>query len=159
MYVCFQDKAPARCWQVEEIKFINDSLKVLQSILTRRIQKNSLASSYHSLAAVLDNVGSAIYVKDEINNEVLFENRILRNTFHKELQEHKLEDILKKERSELFHEETGHWYDLLHHKIKWVDGRDVSLYALYDITDKKNYQSKIEQQAYTDFLTGLYNRM
>lgn len=159
MYVCFQDKTPTRRWQVEEIKFINDSLKVLQSILTRRIQKNSLTSSYNSLAAVLDNVGSAIYVKDEINNEVLFENRILRNTFHKELHEHKLEDILKKERSELFHEETGHWYDLLHHKIKWVNGRDVSLYVLYDITDKKNYQYKIEQQAYTDFLTGLYNRM
>ena len=40
-----------------------------------------------------------------------------------------------------------------------MDGRDVSLYVLYDITDKKNYQYKIEQQAYTDFLTGLYNRM
>ncbi|MDD2971308.1 MAG: EAL domain-containing protein [Lachnospiraceae bacterium] len=31
--------------------------------------------------------------------------------------------------------------------------------SVYDITDKKVYQRKIEQQAYTDFLTGLYNRM
>ncbi|MDE5678808.1 MAG: EAL domain-containing protein, partial [Lachnospiraceae bacterium] len=29
----------------------------------------------------------------------------------------------------------------------------------YDITDKKACQEKIEQQAYTDFLTGLYNRI
>ena len=31
-------------------------------------------------------------------------------------------------------------------------------YAIYDVTDKKKYQRRIEQQAYTDFLTGLYNR-
>ena len=40
-----------------------------------------------------------------------------------------------------------------------MDGREVSLYSLYDITERKTYQRKIEQQAYTDFLTGLYNRM
>ncbi len=40
-----------------------------------------------------------------------------------------------------------------------MDGRKASLYSLYDITDKKIYQKKIERQAYTDFLTGLYNRM
>ncbi|MBQ9136997.1 MAG: bifunctional diguanylate cyclase/phosphodiesterase, partial [Lachnospiraceae bacterium] len=39
------------------------------------------------------------------------------------------------------------------------DGNKAALYSLYDITDKKTYQKKIEQQAYTDFLTGLYNRM
>ena len=40
-----------------------------------------------------------------------------------------------------------------------MDGREAVIYSLYDITDKKLYQRKIEQQAYTDFLTGLYNRM
>ena len=40
-----------------------------------------------------------------------------------------------------------------------MDGRQVSLCAIYDSTEKKLYQKKIEQQAYTDFLTGLYNRM
>ena len=40
-----------------------------------------------------------------------------------------------------------------------MDGKKANLYSLYDITDKKLYQRRIEQQAYTDFLTGLYNRM
>ena len=40
-----------------------------------------------------------------------------------------------------------------------MDGKPVLLCALYDVTEKKIYQRKIEQQAYTDFLTGLYNRM
>ena len=40
-----------------------------------------------------------------------------------------------------------------------MDGRRVGLCTLYDITDKKLYQKKIENQANNDFLTGLYNRM
>ena len=40
-----------------------------------------------------------------------------------------------------------------------MDGREAVLYSLYDITDKKVCQEKIGQQAYTDFLTGLYNRI
>ncbi len=31
--------------------------------------------------------------------------------------------------------------------------------SIYDVTEKKMYQRKIERQAYTDFLTGLNNRM
>ena len=40
-----------------------------------------------------------------------------------------------------------------------MDGRKVSLCTIYDITDKKVYQKKIESQANNDFLTGLFNRM
>lgn len=159
MYVCFQEKNPKRRWTVDEIKFVSDALRVLQSILTRRIQKNSLTSSYRSLTAILDNIGSAIFVKDENTKKILFANRYLRNTFQKGLEENRLDDLLNQEGTELYYEEKGHWYDLIHHRITWVDGREVSLYSLYDITERKTYQRKIEQQAYTDFLTGLYNRM
>ena len=38
-----------------EIKFTSDAVKILQSILTRRIQKNSLAGSYAALEEILDN--------------------------------------------------------------------------------------------------------
>lgn len=36
MYACFEMKEHSRNWNLEEIKFLNDSVKVLQSILTRR---------------------------------------------------------------------------------------------------------------------------
>ncbi|MEI3178861.1 MAG: hypothetical protein V8S31_11635 [Lachnospiraceae bacterium] len=39
-----------------EIKFIHDAKQVLQSILARRVASNSLASSYMSLEAILENV-------------------------------------------------------------------------------------------------------
>lgn len=35
----------------------------------------------------------------------------------------------------------------------------MTLCTIYDVTDKKLYQQKIEKQANNDFLTGLYNRM
>ena len=35
----------------------------------------------------------------------------------------------------------------------------MTLCTVYDVTDKKLYQQKIEKQANNDFLTGLFNRM
>ena len=154
-------------WSMSEIKFTADAVKVLQSILTRRIQKNSLAGSYAVLEAILDNVGCAIYVTKKKTGERLFANRKLQNTFAKELREDTFTDFLQQGITagnenglyEVYHIEKERWYDLIFKEISWVDGTSAVLYSLYDITDKKRYQRKIEQQAYTDFLTGLYNRM
>ena len=167
MYACFADSDINRRWSTYDIKFIYDSIKILQSIITKRIQKNSLASSYASLEAILDNVGSAIYVRDIETGTALFSNRILKNYFTTELATGKLDDLfdsaLPVSRDsgiyEVFHAEKNKWYDLHYTYINWVDGRKVSLCAAYDVTDKKNYQKRIEQQSYTDFLTGLYNRL
>ena len=154
-------------WSMAEIKFTADAVKILQSILTRRIQKNSLAGSYAALEEILDNVGCAIYVTDQTTGRMLFANQILKNTFAKELLDHNFDALLqssvRKEKTKsvsvVYHAEKETWYDLLCKEIAWVDGKKANLYSLYDITDKKLYQRRIEQQAYTDFLTGLYNRM
>ena len=154
-------------WNMQEIKFTADAVKVLQSILTKRIQKNSLASSYEALEAILDNVGCSIFVMDKASGNCLFANQKLKNTFPKELREHTFGDLLKSGKSsghnngvfEIHYLEESKWYDMICKEISWVDGNSAMLYSLYDTTDKKLYQRKIEQQAYTDFLTGLYNRM
>lgn len=167
MYVGFFQTKEKRIWKTEEVKFVSDAVKILQSILTKRIQKNSIASSYASLEAILDNVGCSVYVKDMATGKVLFANRQLKNTFQKELEENVFDDLIHNDYAEgkskgsyeIFAEERNQWFDLLYTEISWVDGRKAFLCSLYDITDKKVYQRKIEQQAYTDFLTGLYNRM
>ncbi len=166
MVLALNHRTRKNIWKMDEIKFASDAVKVLQSILTRRIQKNSLASSYAALEAILDNVGCAIYVMDKNTQSMLFANRKLQNTFAKELQEKSFQELIHKGMTdepngsyEVFVGERDHWYDLIYKEITWVDGRAATLYSLYDITDKKLYQRKIEQQAYTDFLTGLYNRM
>ena len=167
MYAFFGDIADDKKWDLEDTKFYSDVVRVLQSILTKRLQKNSIASSYKSLEAVLDNVGSAIYVRDTESGKILVANKICKSTFSKEMENGKLEELFEKgARSniatsymEVEYPERRRWYDLNTTYIQWVDGRRVSLNSLFDITDKKMYQQRIEQQANNDFLTGLYNRM
>ena len=167
MYAVFAETHPQKCWEMDEVKFFADAVRVLQNILTRRIQKNSLASSFKSLEAILDNVGSAIYVKDMATEEVLFVNRMFRNTFDNEKKNGTVEKLFEANLkynhgtsySEVEYKEKKRWYDLHTTVIQWVDGRRVTLCSIFDITDKKLYQRKIEQQANNDFLTGLYNRM
>ena len=166
-YACFTETREIRIWSIDDIKYINDAIRVLQSIITKRLQKNSLASSFASLESVLDNVGSSIYVRDIETGVLLFANRSFKKNFSKEISENSLVNLFEsnipsRSRSgnyEVHHRARGKWYDVYYTRIKWVDGRPVSLCALYDITEKKLYQRRIELQAYTDFLTGLYNRM
>lgn len=167
MYVCFDQKEEERAWQLEEIRFIKGLTKILQSILTKRIQKNSLASSYASLQTILDNVGCCVFVQDIETKNMIFKNKQLKAVFEQEIKEGTLEHLITTGRRiglqdgfyEIHHAVKKRFYDMRYTYIPWIDGSKVALCALYDITDKKIYQNKIEQQAFTDFLTGLYNRM
>lgn len=167
MYFCVTEHKKNRSWRVEDVKFVNDVARVLQSLLDKRIQKNSLAGSYASLQEILDNVGTGIYVKDSQTGKSLFANKLLKQVFSHELKDESMDGLIasakpvgpKEGYYEVEHKAKKRWYDLYHVLIGWIDGTQVDLYAFYDITDKKLYQKKIEQQAYVDFLTGLYNRM
>ncbi len=167
MYLFFCETHSDRTWAMDEIKFAGDVAKILQSMLERRVARNSMASSYRSLSEILNMVGSCVYVRDIETNEVLFVNELLKHNFEEELKRGTLNELLDEARPlgvregfyELQHIARKRWYDMHYKYIDWVDGRKVAFCALYDITDKKLYQRKIEQQAYTDFLTGLYNRM
>lgn len=167
MYLCFCEKSRERIWDVADIKFVNDVKRIIQSILVKRIAKNSLASSYASLEAILENVGCGIYVMDPVGGHILYTNQRFRDSFRESVEKGILEHYLKehpKEREsdyfrEVYSEEENRWFDFHRTEINWVDGRTVLLCTIYDVTDKKLYQQKIERQANNDFLTGLYNRM
>ena len=165
MYVSFHECKKKKHWTEEEVHFMHDTVQVMQSILEKRIQKNSLVSSYATLEALLDHVGCAIYVRDQETGITLFVNRVLKATFERALAEGRLDELFvnksmvgEEEHREIAWIEKDRHYDLYSTVITWVDGRKALLYAAYDITQKK-YQQKIEQMAYTDYLTGLYNRM
>ncbi len=165
VYVYFGEKERERTWEVEEIKFINDSVKILQSILNRSSQKKSLFDSHASMETVLNHIGASIYVRSLATGEMLFANRSMRIVFEKEMASESLDALLDKNMrkengiSEFYYGQQERWFDLYYTRMRWVDGSPALLCALYDITEKKDYQEKVEEQAYTDFLTGLYNRM
>lgn len=164
MYACYFEVGRKRSWKIDELQFLSDAIRILQNIVEKRIQKNSLASSYASLEEILENVGCAIVVIHRESEKILFQNRIMKHAFFDEEIDPQLWSVLTEtdaERTtfEFYNRKCGFWYEIHQNSIKWVDGRTANLYAIYDVTDKKKYQRKIEQQAYTDFLTGLYNRM
>lgn len=167
MYLCFYETERERVWETQEIKFIGDAKQVLQSILAKRIAKNSLASSYASLEAILENVGCGIYVKDPITRKILYTNQQFHEMFKAKKDVEEFELLLEEQytgnpmgkSTEVYSDIENRYYDICYTQINWVDGRSVMLCTIYDVTDKKISQQKIERQANNDFLTGLYNRM
>ncbi len=165
MYAVYVENRRDRSWQISELQFLSDAVRVLQNILDKRVQKNSLVSSYASLEQVLEHVGCAIIVNDVVKKETLFSNKTMLSLFPEGTVGEELSDIIWEKESqtqsviEYYDYDRDSWYEIHHSNISWVDGRPVALYAIYDVTDKKVYQRKIEQQAYTDFLTGLLNRL
>ena len=167
MYICFNECHSDRLWAVSEIRFMNDVTRIFQSIVENKVQKNSMAASYQSMLGILDNVGSSIFVKDIETGNVIYTNKVLRSAYEQEIREGMLDEIYKDvaggtslngsfdfERSF-----RGKWFEIHCTCLRWIDAQSVILCVIYDVTDKKLYQNRIEQQAYTDFLTGLYNRM
>ena len=167
MYLCFYEYEKDRIWSVSDIAFANEVKGIIQSILSKRIEKNSLASSYTSLEAILENVGCSIFVSDSVNRKILYMNRRFQSVFGKALSEGKLDDVvfahmeIDKENSfeECYLPDENMWIDIHRTSINWVDGKLVNLCTIYDITDKKLYQKEIENTAKNDYLTGLPNRM
>ncbi len=176
MYLVVLSDSNEMIWDVQVISFIADVCRLIQSILSKRITQNSLASSYNALNDVLDNVGSGLYVIDKKTKEILFCNEYMNRVFgtsqvgSKCLEynigcegETNCEECPYMAKSSYFREtydiKTNAWYTIKNVDITWVDGRSVSLCIVTDITEKKKYEKRIEFQANNDFLTGLYNRM
>ena len=153
----------------EDEKFSSDAVKILDSILASRIQKNSLTGVYTSMEEVLDGINTCVFVRDESRKKIIYVNQLLQNTFGEELRRDDFDWLVQSqeasqesgfvEHREVFHEAKDRWYDVTITDVRWVDGNVFRMYSLYDVTEKKRYQSRIEQQAYMDFLTGLYNRI
>lgn len=166
-YFWFYERERERVWKAEELEFMESVVCILQEILENKIRKESYLDQQKIFCEILENVGTGVYIKDSETGECLWANRMLRKTFEDELKDRTLNMMIanaekhmaKEGVYELCHRETGRWYDMYHMSIEWTDGRKALLYSFYDITEKQVYQKKIKQQAYTDFLTGLYNRM
>lgn len=167
MYLLLESRVRGRRWSMEDSRFISGTAHILQSIVNRRVEQNSLAGSFASLSEVLDNVGSSIYLRSMENGGIVFANSTMRSAFSRELKEDNLQEIFESRIPEGAHsgsyeflfDENNRWYEVYYTELTWMGGQRVMLLSIHEITEKKEYQNRIEQQAYTDFLTGLYNRM
>lgn len=174
IYALFAEERFARKCEPENMNFVVEVCRMIQNMLYRRISKNSLISSYTALKEILNNLGSGIYVIDKESKEILFANDTVNNMagcdvvgmpcyqFRYQGRNEGCATCAPLTRRYYYHEVYDkykeRWYEVTYNDITWVDGRIVSLCNLMDVTDKKNYQKRIEYQANNDFLTGLFNR-
>ncbi len=164
MYLCFLSVHRIRKWTMEEVRFANDVKRIIHTVLVKKITKNSLASSYNALEAILQNAGYGVAVSDVANKQLLYTNDSFTHMFSDEVDRLAIEEILFDKRYVLSEfngysaNGSGRWYDINFATIQWVDGREVRLTTFYDVTDLRAYQKRIEKQANEDILTGLYNR-
>lgn len=125
---------------VEE-SFASDAVKVLDSILIRRVQKNSLTCAYASMEAVLDGLSTCVMVRDEARRKLVYVNQAFQSTFASELKDGRFDWMLSEEtgelqRREVCDEKTGRKYDLTIADVRWVDGNLFRMYSLYDLTQE-----------------------
>lgn len=164
MYLCFIIRHNARKWKVNELRFLSDVKRVVQTVLKLRLRENSLAGTYATIDAVLERGGNGVVVCVPGDPEYIYANerfgRMLadpkdRQNFNEAIAGEDQTDLLI---NGFYADATKLWYEVHMAPIRWMDGREVIMITLYDITEQKRYEQKIEEQAKTDFLTGLYNR-
>ena len=175
MVIAIADDKPNRVWSVDDIQFISDVARMIESIMVKNISKKSVNSSHVAMREILDNIGSGICVIDKSTKEVLFANKKMEKTFKTEMVGKCCSDFSicgegscsrycerlesEKEHWEAYDARYQKWFDIRMTDITWFDGRKVTLCNMSNITKKKKYEKRIEFQANNDFLTGLYNRM
>lgn len=176
IYAIFAEGDYDRFWDSNTVRFLFDVCKMLQTFIYKKISKNSLISSFAALQEILNNIGCGVFVVDKDSKEILFCNNVMMQMSGQDLVGTHCYDYIYgckvkecewcKPHSqnssyfmERYDERSGRWYELQYNDIVWVDGKEVSLCSVNDVTDKKKYQQRIEFQANNDFLTGLYNRM
>ncbi len=161
MYLEFACVKKERIWEIEGIRFLSDVRKIIQSIIIKRVTQNSLSSSLATLEDMMENIGSGVVVIQPGTRQVLFSNRLLTPELRDYLERINLNDLYFGENGEVefYIKELGLWLLFNRAEISWVDGEKVELYTFYDITQNKLNEQSIEKSFYSDFLTGLYNRM
>lgn len=129
-----------------------------------RTEESNVMIGEKKLEEILDNIGCGICVSALKEQKILFRNQKFCEFFSEDILEQEINVLLQcaveeEETREIYIAKEQKWFAVHQTEIVWVDGGKVALYTIYDITENKRYQQRIEKQANNDFLTGLYNRM
>jgi diguanylate cyclase (GGDEF)-like protein len=167
MYICFEEIRDLHNWSVNDIKFMKYVVSIMQAIVKIKVEDHSVEGSFKFLEQVLNNIGNAVYGRDIRTGEVVFANSLAKKEFSAEINDGSLRELFEKDIPEgskngcyeVEYAAKQRWYDMNYSELSWVNGSPILLCSIHDETEKKHYQKRIEQQAFTDYLTGLFNRM
>ena len=160
MYVCAHTETGC---EEDAVKTITQAALVIQSVASHRIFADSLEDSYKLLGNVLDCVPAGVAVLDCGNRNVLLMNRtlekseVMQSVIGKALSAQGIaEDTSIKDMPD---DKSGRWFDLDFIYIRWIQGEQVLMCSVLDVTERVKDRERAEYQANNDYLTGLYNRL
>lgn len=147
MYACFGVKEKDRVWELSEIRFLSDAVKILQYSMAGRARNDLLEAK---LERILEHLGAALCVRSLKTGDILYANSQMRSLFEKEpgtLDERDVNGLLglaaqAEGNRELYYAQKKRWYDLHNEEIEWMDGSPASLSTLRDCTGRKRNARK-----------------
>ena len=187
-FVGFIDTIKHRLYSYEEHLLLHHFADMATILLERRNNERMIANSMQIMQTVTDNAQGLIFVSDMQSRELLFVNSSVAALLRKTVDEVVNEQILicdackialniscdncphyscDGEPLDVVHERSswecesraqGKWYLAQNSYATWIDGRDVLIENLTDITRQKEYEMQLEYIASRDGMTGIYNR-
>ena len=149
-----------------------------EEIVKKEAVAAELARSTALLNSVLDGIKDWVVVTSADYREVLYINEEIKSHLENCQAEECHHDGVKKclffktildsadafaslegsKRTDVYCEKRRSWYVIDTNMIKWNDGSDVLVHILSDVTEEKTRSSRLEEIAYIDQGTGIYNR-
>jgi len=186
-FVGFIDTSKHRLYSREEHLLLRHFADMATILLARRNNERMIANSIQIMQTVTDNSQNLILVSDIQSKELLFVNSsfatLMGKTVDAIVNEHilacdacktaldischdcplnsydeGLDEVPKRHSWECESLAQGKWYLAQNSFATWIDGRDVLIENLTDITRQKEYEMQLEYIASRDGMTGIYNR-
>ena len=108
--------------------------------------RRALVRSDERFATVLDGLAAAVFVEDPDTGTVLYANPRHVEKFGADRPRFLLErPIADHFAGEVRDDASGHWYLLRSRPLRWVDGRQVRLRLLSDVTEEKRVRDLVER--------------
>jgi len=187
-FVGFIDTIKHRLYSYEEHLLLHHFADMATILLARRNNERMITNSIQIMQTVTDNAQGLIFVSDMHTRELLFVNsgvaallgktvdevvngRVLvcdackialniscDNCPQSVCDEERLDRVLERSSWECESLAQGKWFLAQNSYATWIDGRDVLIENLTDITRQKEYEMQLEYIASRDGMTGIYNR-
>jgi C4-dicarboxylate-specific signal transduction histidine kinase len=107
-------------------------------VLLLEFLRRALARSDARLISVLEGMDAAVQATDARTGQVLHDNRRFRELFG--------DRRFTQESGELHDPQTGRWFELRTHALRWTDGRPAVLRMLADVTEEREARELLARQ-------------
>jgi len=107
--------------------------------------RSALARSDDRFVTVLDGMDAAVFVEDARTSQVLFANPRYREMFGARRPNVLTDDASRRGPGEIYDEPTQRWLTVRSQPLRWIDGREVTLRLLSDVTEEKRVRELLER--------------